>query len=110
MDMLLKKYALPLMAYGFVRSSMRVQDAYIEKLTYDEEKRKHEYKKYPLLHVQKGAVVLFSTLLTPGMFPVFLYNDLKTIEKKVRGIDDANDMDKTSDWSRKSYIIDYLFE
>lgn len=106
MDKLYAKYALPLMAYGFIRKTIRMQNAYIEKYVYDEVDRKGVYKKYPLLYVQKGVVVSCSTLLTPCMFPFYIYNDLKTIERKVRSIDD----EPTSFWSRKSNVIDHLFE
>lgn len=109
MNQLKNKLIIGTMAYGFVRKLFRVYDAQVNKLTADKEKGSLVYKPRPLLYVEKGAVVLSSTLLTPALFPLYVYHDLKSIEKTVRKLDKQEYVDD-SIWSQKRCVADFLFE
>lgn len=109
MNSVFKKYVLSLMAYGFSRKVIIMQDACVDKAVYEEETKKLEWKQTPLLFVEKGAVVLLSTLLTPVIYPIYMYNDFQSIEKTMRGLYKNEDDKCTIRWHRRMDAMDFLF-
>lgn len=69
-------YCLGSMTYGFVRRVHQVKDAHFYKL----DKRKVEYKRVPMLLIDKTLSVTAATCIAPVMFPIIVYQDLAWLE------------------------------
>ena len=107
MDKIVKKSFIPLLMYGFARKTIQMWNASVETLVHDKEQKELVYKQRPLLCVEKGAVILSSTLLTPALFPMYVYKDLKNMEMKIRRIEST---EGSTMWSRNTCVADHLFK
>lgn len=75
-DKITAMYFIRAATFGFVRKVFQLQNATVR--TYDY--KKQEEKRLPMLLVDKVAVVGASTILSPVLLPIFVYNDLKSLE------------------------------
>lgn len=96
------KYLLATASYGFVRGCCRVSKGTLTK--YDHENRCE--KQIPLLYVDKAAISLLSSVISPYVWPMYLWTDLAYLEVC---LDKTKDPKMYSLNKEKKYYYDYIF-
>jgi hypothetical protein len=72
--------------YCGVRKAIQLRDARVD--VYNE--KKHEYKKVPMLLVDKIGLIGMASTISPYMFPLACIRDLKTLEVRMCGLDKSD--------------------
>jgi len=79
-------YTAAAAAYGLGRKVYQMWDAKTYDLTYDSHKKEFLEIAKPVLFADKVAVCAFTTLLSPAYFPMYVYNDIRWLEVKMKGL------------------------
>lgn len=100
-------YIIATLGYGMTRKAIQLQDASITRSSYyDDDLKKHEAKKVPVLMVDKAWITALSGLTAMYLWPLYVVGDLKRLEMKMRGM-------KSEDYEynhSKRMTLDYLFD
>ena len=97
------KVAPFVVAYGVGRKLLLLNGATIEQRQENPETGRVEYKPVPLLHTQKAMIATLSGVTATGLFPYYMYEDIKRCERCIRGIPEGKP------WFPRTHIIDYVF-
>jgi hypothetical protein len=100
MDKRFITYMVGASAYGFLRKACQVSNAHVE--TYDGVQHKH--KMVPMLLSDKITLIGFSTLIAPYLAPVFLHEDIKWAEIRLRKADPGH-----YGYTEKKHVFQYTF-
>lgn len=98
-------YAAAASVYGFGRKVYQLWDAKLYEQNYDLHKGKYIEKVKPILFADKVALCAVGTVLSPFYFPVYIYNDIRWLEVKMKGLD-SDDYDFSN---KPSSMLHYFF-
>lgn len=94
-----QKFLFSSFAYGFARKLIQMRNATLVKESYNAENNGYDKTYTPVLFVDKVCITCVSSLMTPFLWPIYMYQDAKALELHMKNMPQE---------SEYKYLIDYF--